>query len=107
MLFARIPSKIRRIVKNFLSSGSISTKTILILCKNFLIRGFDAIEKQSIVNLSRYGSKGYTSVVLGNSGITFLGEGDYAVVFWLYTVLQYLAQSAGAVEYTDCFSAEG
>ena len=31
-----------------------------------------------MINLSRYGSKGYTAVVLGNSVVTFLGEKEVA-----------------------------
>ena len=51
---------------------SISPKITLILSKNFLNFWFDVIEKQSIINFSRYGSKSYTSVVLGDSEVTFL-----------------------------------
>ena len=49
---------------------------VLILSKNFL--NFDAIEKQSIINLNRFGRKGYVSVVRGDSQVTFLGEGEDA-----------------------------
>ena len=56
--------------------GSISPKTILILSKNFLNFWFNAIEKQSIIDLSRYGSKSYASVVLGVSKVTFLRNGE-------------------------------
>ena len=35
-------------------------------------------EKQSIINLSRYGSKGYALVVLDDFEVTFLREGEDA-----------------------------
>ena len=70
-----------------LESGSVSPKTILILSKNFLSFWFDAVEPQKITNLSRCRSKGYTSVVLGNSEVTFLGErNDAAFCPSLYCV---------------------
>ena len=68
--------------------GSISPKTILILPKNFLKFRFNAVEQQSIVNLSHYGSKGYALVVLGNSKVTFLKEKkDVALFPFVYCVL--------------------
>ena len=42
--------------------GSILPKTVLILLKNFLNFRFDAIEKQSIINLFYYKSKSYAYV---------------------------------------------
>ena len=39
--------------------------------------GFSAVALQSIVDLGRYGCKGYTSVV-GYSEVTFLGEREDA-----------------------------
>ena len=56
--------------------GSISPKIVLIFPKNFLNIRFDAIEKQSSVNLSRHGSKSYTSVAPGDSKIGFYREGE-------------------------------
>ena len=47
----------------------ISPKTVSIFLKNFLNVCFDAIEDQSIINLSRYGSKSYASVVLDDSEV--------------------------------------
>ena len=63
-----------------LSEFMISTKAILFYPKNFLNFRFNAVELQSIVNFRRYGSKGYTLVVLGNSRVTFLGEMDYVAL---------------------------
>ena len=55
---------------------------------NFLYLRFDVVELQIIINLSRYGSKGITSVVLGNSGVSFLGERvDAAFCPFLYCIL--------------------
>ena len=54
-------------------------KTILIFPKDFLNSRFDTIAKQSIINLSRYRSKCYASVVLCDSEVTFLREGEDAV----------------------------
>ena len=64
------------------------SKNILILSKNFLNFWFDVIEKQSIINLSLYLSKGYASVVLGCSEVTFLREKEDAAFYpSLYCVL--------------------
>ena len=38
------------------------------------------IQKQSIIYLSHYGSKGYAAVVLEDSGGNFLGEEEYASI---------------------------
>ena len=38
---------------------------------NFLNFRFDTIATQSIINLCRYGSKSYASVVLGDYEVTF------------------------------------
>ena len=43
------------------------SETILILCLNFFSFWFNMTELQSTINLSRYGNKGYATVVLGNS----------------------------------------
>ena len=62
--------------------GSISPKTIMVLLKNFLKSGFDAVEYQSIVNLSRYRSLGYPLAILGSP---LLGKGGWSllsIVFW-------------------------
>ena len=48
---------------------------------NFLNFWFDAIKKQSFINLSQYGSKCYALVVLGNSMVTFLEAGKDAAFF--------------------------
>ena len=67
---------------------SVSPKSILILPKNFLNFWLGAVQLQSIINFSRYGSKGYTSVVLCNSEVTFLGEKeDAAFCLSFYCVL--------------------
>ena len=66
---------------------------------NFLNFLFDEIEKQSIINLNYHGSKSYASVVLGDSEVIFLTEGEgiafvnLSVVFLLSTALQYRAAS--------------
>ena len=57
----------------------LSPKTVLIFPKNFLNLWFDAIEKQSIINLSCYGSNNYASEVLGDSEVTILKKGEDAV----------------------------
>ena len=55
---------------------------------NFLNLRFNAIEKQSIINLSCYRSKSFASVVLGDSMVTFLREGEDAILCpSLYCVL--------------------
>ena len=55
---------------------------------DFLNFWFDAVEQQRIINLNRYESKGYATVVLGNYGVTFLGEReDSAFCPPLYCVL--------------------
>ena len=41
-------------------------------------RFYYTVEKQSIINLSSYKSKGYTSVVLSDSEVIFLGEREDA-----------------------------
>ena len=70
-------------------------KNILILPQNFLNFFFDVVEQQSVIILWRYESKGYTSVVLGYSEVSYFGERDVAAfghlsfVFWLYTLLLY------------------
>ena len=55
--------------------------------KNFLNFRFDTVEKQSILNLSNYKSKGYASVVLGDSEVTFLREGRMQPFVHLYFIL--------------------
>ena len=55
-----------------------SENIFFIFLKNFLNFWFDVIEKPSIINLSHYGTKSYALVVLGNSKVTFLGEGENA-----------------------------
>ena len=60
--------------------GSISPKVILVLPKYFLNFRFYVVELQSIVDLGRQGSKGYTSVILGYSEVTFLVERDDATL---------------------------
>ena len=63
--------------KNLWCCGSVSPKNTLILPKNFLDFSLDAIEKQSIINLSHSGNKGYASIVLDDSEVTFhRGEED-------------------------------
>ena len=65
-----------------------SPKTILIFPKNFLNLRFDAIAKQSIINLNPYRSKSYASVVFSDSEVTFLTEGgDAAFCPSLYCIL--------------------
>ena len=57
----------------------ISLKAILIFPKNFLNFRFDIVEKQSIIYLSSYRSMYYASVVLGDSEVPFLKEGEDTV----------------------------
>ena len=46
------------------------------------------VEKQSIINLSSYSSKSYTSVVLSESKVTFLREEKDATFYqFLYCIL--------------------
>ena len=69
---------------------SISSKAILILPQDFLNFSFYAVESLNIVTLGRYGSKGYTSVVLCYFEVTFLGERSICLYgLSVYTVLQY------------------
>ena len=78
--------------QNLSCCGSVFPKTILILPKNFLNFGFDVVEKQRMIKLWGYGSEDYTSVVLGNSEVTFLGErADTAFCPHVYCVLLYTA----------------
>ena len=84
--------------QNLWCCGSISPKTIFIFPKNFLNFRFDEVEWQSIVNLSRYLSKGYTSVFHGHSEVTFfVKKEDAALCPSIYCVLvQYgIAESEG------------
>ena len=75
-------------IQNLRSCGSISPKTILIFPKNFLNFSSVTIEKQSIVNLSNYSSKSYTSVVLSDSELAFFWRGKMQLFFpILYHVL--------------------
>ena len=62
-----------------LCCGSVSPKVTL-LPKIFLNFRFNGFDKQSILNLSRYGSIGYTDVVNDNSEITLLGEREDAAL---------------------------
>ena len=64
--------------QNLWCCGLIFTKTVLIF-SNFLNFCFDAIEKQSIINLSCYGCKSSASLVLCDSEVTFLGEVGYSL----------------------------
>ena len=64
--------------QNLSPCGSISPKAVLIFPKNFLDFRSDTVEKQGIIKLSSYSGKIYTSVVLSNSEVTFLGEGNDA-----------------------------
>ena len=89
--FAHTPSKIQWIVGIYDVMDQLLWKPLwffLRISKNFLNFWFNAIELQSIINLSRYGSKGYGSVVLSNCKVTFLGERvDTAFCSSLYHVL--------------------
>ena len=60
--------------ENVWCRGSIPSETILVLPKYFLNFGFYAVASESIVDLGRYGCKGYTSKVFSYSKVTFLGE---------------------------------
>ena len=74
--------------QNLWSCGSFSPRTVLIFPENFLDCEFDAVEKQSIINLSSYKCKCYISVVLKDSKATFLWEGeDAAFCPFLFCVL--------------------
>ena len=60
----------------------------MVLPENFLNFRFNAVEWQGIVDLGRYGSKGYTSVVHSYSEVTLLGESeDAALCLIVYYVL--------------------
>ena len=48
----------------------------MIFPKNFLDFRFNRVEKQSIINLSSFSSKSYVSLVIGDSEIIFVGEGE-------------------------------
>ena len=76
--FTRTPSRIRRIVKICDVVDLISPKAILVLPKYFLNFRFYVVALLSIEDLSRYGFKGYTSVVLGYSKVTLLREREDA-----------------------------
>ena len=67
--------------------GSISLKPVLIFPKNFLHFWFDAIEKQSIKNFSRYRRKSYASIVLDDSVVTFHGEREDATICFSLSVV--------------------
>ena len=58
--------------QNLWCCGSISLKTILIFHKNFLNFRLDTIEKQDIINFSSYNSKGYASVDISDSEVSFV-----------------------------------
>ena len=63
---------------NLWGCGVISLKTILIFPKNFLVFRSDIIKKQGIINLSSYNSKSNASLVLSDSKVAFLREGEDA-----------------------------
>ena len=67
--------------QNLWCCGLVSPKNILIISKNFLNFWFDVIKKQSIKNLSRYGSKVYASVFVDDSEVTFLGKEEDSVFY--------------------------
>ena len=74
--------------QNLWYCGLISLKIILIFPTNFCNFRFDIVEKQSIINPSNYRSKSYASLVLGDSEVTFLREGeDAAFCPSLYCIL--------------------
>ena len=54
-------------------------KPFLFFSKNFHNFRFDVIEKQSIIHPSHYRSKSYAYVVLGDSEVTFLSEGEATI----------------------------
>ena len=86
--FAWSPSMIRWLVRISDVEDFFSPKTVLIYPKNIFDFRFDAIAKQSIINLSRYRSKNYVYVVLGDSEITCLRkEEDEAFCSYLYCIL--------------------
>ena len=61
---------------------------MMIVSKNILDFWFNAIEKQSIIKPSRYENKGYASIVVGDSDVIFLGEGEDAAFYpSLYCIL--------------------
>ena len=77
--------------QNLWSCGSISPKAVLIFPKNFLDSRSDTIDKQGIINFSSYNSNSYAFLILSDSKVNFLGEGDDAafrpfIVFYLYFI---------------------
>ena len=62
--------------KNLWCYVSISLETDLIFPKNFLNFRFYAIEKQSIISLNRCRGESYAPVVLDDSEVPFLWEGE-------------------------------
>ena len=74
--------------QNLRSCGSISRKAVLIFPKNFFNFRLGTIEKQGKINLSSYSNKSYVPVILSDSKVSFLQEGQDAVVHpFLYCVL--------------------
>ena len=70
------------------SCGLIFPKTVLTFPKNFLNFRSHMIEKRSIINLNSYSHKSYTSVVVSDSVVAFLLEGeDTAFCSFLYCVV--------------------
>ena len=57
--------------------GSFSRKITQIFSKNIFNLRVDAIEKQIIINLSRYRNMSYASDVVGESVVIFLREEKY------------------------------
>ncbi len=58
------------------------------ISKNFLNFSFDIVEKQNIINLSNYSHKSYIFVVLSDSQVAFLEEGEHATFCpFLYRIL--------------------
>ena len=85
---AWISSMNRQIFITFDAVDRFPPKIILIFPKDFLSFWFDVIAKQSIIYLRRDRRRNYTSVVFGDSEVTFLSEGENAAFCSsLYSVL--------------------
>ena len=83
--FSPTPSMIWQ---NLWGCGSISLKTVLIFTREFLCFRFDTVEKDSIINLSNYNRKSYTSVLPSDSNVNFLGgKEDAPFDPFLYCIL--------------------
>ena len=65
-------------------------KAVLIFLKNFLDFMSDTTEKQVIINLSSFSNNSYAFIVLCDSEVTYLGEGENAAFCLFFICVLYI-----------------